>query len=79
MGYSYLASGGESGWGMRGTNRSGWSMMGPWMMGGSRGFGWSGHMMSAGLGVWILVGLLGAAVVVLALILATRSNKPRGG
>ena len=49
MGYSYLAGGGESGWG--------------------RG------IMSAAPGVWILVVLLGTALVVLSIVLATRRNR----
>jgi hypothetical protein len=75
MGYSYLPAGGESGWGMMNTGRTGWGMMGPWMMSGYRNFGWGRGMMSAGPGVWILVVLLASAVVVLAIILATRSNR----
>jgi hypothetical protein len=77
MGYSYLSAGGESGWGMVGTGRTGWVMMGPWMMSRYRSFGWGHGVMSAGPGVWILVVLLGAAVVVLAIVLATRSNQRR--
>ena len=75
MGYSYLSAGGESGWGMMDTGRTGWGMMGPWMMRGYRGFSWSRGVMSAGPGVWILVVLLASAVVVLAIVLATRSNR----
>lgn len=75
MGYSYLSAGGESGWGMMDTGRTGWGMMGPWMMSGYRGFGWGHGMMSAGPGVWILVVLLASVVVVLAIVLATRSNR----
>jgi hypothetical protein len=77
MGYSYLSAGGQSGWGMMNTGRTGWGMMGPWMMRGYRGSGWSRGMMSAGPGVWILVVLLASAVVVLAIVLATRSKQRR--
>ena len=75
MGYSYLSAGEQSSWGMMGSGRTGWGMMGPWMMSGYRGFGWGHGMMSAGPGVWILVLLLASAVVVLAIVLATRSNR----
>ena len=77
IGYSYLSGGGDSGWGMMGGGRAGWGMMGPWMMGGYRGVGWSRGIMSAAPGVWILVVLLGAAVVVLSIVLATRGNRRR--
>jgi len=67
MGYSYLSAGGESGWGM----------MGPWMRGRYRSFGWGRGVMSAGPGVWILVVLLASAVVALTIALAIRSNRRR--
>jgi len=79
MGYSFLASGGTDtrrglwgpgGWGM--ARPGGWGMMGP----GMRGWGWPGAgfrgPLSAGLGVWIIVAVLSAAVVVLSILLATR-------
>lgn len=75
LGYSYLAGGDRSGWGMMGPGRGSWGMMGPWMMGGYRGFGWGRGFMSAGPGMWILVVLLGATVVVLAIVLATRGKR----
>jgi hypothetical protein len=75
MGYSYLSAGGERGWGGMSAGRTGWGMMGPWMMRGYRGFGRGYGMMSAGPGVWILVALLASAVVVLAIVLVARSNR----
>jgi len=76
MGYSFLASGGTSGPGVGIRGPGGWGMMGPGMMG---GWGWGGGRfggaMSAGIGVWIPVAILAAAVVVLALSLAARRRR----